>query len=92
VELRVTLDVFADVAYLYLVPDATRLAATTVPGEEEAGSVNLDFDRDGRLVGIEVLRASRWLAREVVERAERIGPRKPPTWPSATVAAWSSVR
>jgi uncharacterized protein YuzE len=71
VELKVTLDAFADVAYIYLVPAGR--AASTVVGDDEAGSVNLDFDRDGRLVGIEVLRASRWLPREVIERAELIG-------------------
>jgi hypothetical protein len=41
------------------VPIRANGVATTVPGEDEAGSVNLDFDRDGRLLGIEVLAASR---------------------------------
>jgi len=57
--------------------------ATTVPGEHEAGSVNLDFDRDGRLLGIEVLAASRWLPREVIEQAS-------PTEPSEEISCVSS--
>lgn len=71
-EVRVTYDGSADAAYIYLVPIEAGGVATTVAGEDEAGSVNLDFDREGRLIGIEVLRASRWLPREVVEQAERI--------------------
>jgi uncharacterized protein YuzE len=72
-EVRVTYDGSADAAYIHLAPIKADGVATTVSGEGEAGSVNLDFDRDGRLLGIEVLAASRWLPREVIEQAERIG-------------------
>jgi len=72
VEVRVTYDGSADAAYIYLVPIEAGLVATTVPGEDEAASVNLDFDREGRLLGIEVMAASRWLPREVIEQAEHI--------------------
>jgi uncharacterized protein YuzE len=72
-EMRVTYDGSVDAAYIYLVPIQAGDVDATVTGEDEAGSVNLDFDRDGRLLGIEVLAASRWLPREVIERAERIG-------------------
>ena len=58
-EITVTYDGSADAAYIHLVPIRADGVATTVPGEHEAGSVNLDFDRDGRLLGIEVLAASR---------------------------------
>lgn len=68
-----TYDGSADAAYIHLVPIKPGGVATTVMGEEEAGSVNLDFDRDGRLLGIEVLGASRWLPGEVIKQAERIG-------------------
>jgi uncharacterized protein YuzE len=72
VEVRVTYDGSVDCAYIYLVPIEAGGVATTVTGEDEAGSVNLDFDREGRLIGIEVLEASRTLTREVVEQAERL--------------------
>src|SRR3954471_4024469 len=70
VNVSVTYDASADAAYIYLVPIEAGAVATTVPGEDEAGSVNLDFHRDGRLLGIEVLAASRWLPREMIEEAE----------------------
>ena len=72
-KVRVTYDGSADAANIYLVPIEAGGVATTVAGEDEAGSVNLNFDRDGRLLGIEVLAASRWLPAEVIEQAERIG-------------------
>jgi uncharacterized protein YuzE len=37
------------------------------------GDVILDFDGNGRLIGIEVLNASRTLPTELLESAERIG-------------------
>ena len=71
-QVRVTYDGMADAAYIYLVPVEAGAVATTVDGAGEAASVNLDFDREGRLLGIEVLAASRWLPGEVIEQAERI--------------------
>jgi uncharacterized protein YuzE len=72
-EIRVTYDGSVDAAKIYLATIGAGGVVTTVVGEDEAGSVNLDFDPDGRLVGIEVLRASRHLPPEVIERADRIG-------------------
>jgi uncharacterized protein YuzE len=71
-DFRVTYDGMADAAYIYLVP-TERGTAVTVPGEEEASCVNLDFDHDGQLIGIEVLSARQSLPPEVIEHAERIG-------------------
>jgi uncharacterized protein YuzE len=73
VEIRVTYDGSADAAMIYLVPIGPGEVATTVVGEDEAGSVNLDFNSLGQLIGIEVLGASRSLPRGVIEQAERIG-------------------
>jgi uncharacterized protein YuzE len=72
-EVRVTYDGSADAAYIYLTAIDAGAVATTVTGDEEAGSVNLGFDAEGRLVGIEVLAASRWLPRNVIDHADRIG-------------------
>ena len=72
-EIRVTYDGMANAAYIYLVPIGAGEATTTVPGEDEAGSVNLDFDREGRLIGVEVLNARANLPPHVLAHAERIG-------------------
>jgi uncharacterized protein YuzE len=57
---RITYDDDVDAAYIYLSEIGAGEVATTVPGwpSSEAFMVNLDFDRDGRLLGIEVLDAS----------------------------------
>jgi uncharacterized protein YuzE len=62
--LRVTYDEEVDAAYIYLVPEIeVGGAARTVPvdGGEDPWMVNLDVDSDGRIIGIEVLDASRRL-------------------------------
>jgi len=62
----------ANAAYIYLLPINPGGVETTVRGEDEASSVNLDFDRDGRLVGIEVLNARQHLPSEVLDQAESL--------------------
>jgi uncharacterized protein YuzE len=71
-EVRVTYDADSNAAMIYLVPIGPGEVATTVVGDDEAGSVNLDFDREGRLIGIEVLRARQTLPPQVIEQAEKI--------------------
>lgn len=78
---RVTYDPVADAAYIYLVEDLadgmvarTHITEAVVP----MTSVNLDYDHDGLLVGIEILGASRALSPKFfaeAELAERIDPR-----------------
>jgi uncharacterized protein YuzE len=73
---RATYDSSADAAYIYLKP-------TILPGEAKKtyacdpllvdGQINLDFDSAGRLIGIEVLGATRRLPKELLDGAERIG-------------------
>lgn len=68
--MRITYDPAADAAYIQLVPEigAGGVAQTyTCDPTEVDGMVNLDFDHEGRLVGIEVMDASRKLARELLE-------------------------
>jgi len=66
-----TYDRRADAAYLYL-SDGIRdgEVAKTVPVDPAAigGMINLDFDEGGRLLGIEVIGASRRLPRELLDR------------------------
>jgi uncharacterized protein YuzE len=62
--LRVTYDEEANAAYIYLVPEIERGGvAGTVPvdGGDDPWMVNLDLDSDGRIIGLEVLDASRRL-------------------------------
>jgi uncharacterized protein YuzE len=67
---RIEYDAEVDAAYIYLSEIGAGDVATTVPGApgSEALMVNLDFDRDGRLVGIEVMDASTKLPPEFLAR------------------------
>lgn len=71
--LRVTYDDLANAAYIYLVPEIEAGGvARTVPvdGGDDPWMVNLDVDSDGRIIGLEVLDASRRLPPELLaERA-----------------------
>jgi uncharacterized protein YuzE len=75
--MRITYDAAADAAYVSLVgtiadgESATQIHSITTPGDR--GEVALDFDADGRLLGIEVLRASAVLPAAVLADAMRIG-------------------
>jgi uncharacterized protein YuzE len=65
---RVTLDDEVDAAYIYLV-EKYPTPVTTVPVEGVLPDmINLDFDADGRLIGIEVLDARRVLPAEFLDR------------------------
>jgi len=69
IAVRLTYDVEADAAYVYLVAsigsgevEETRHCLV----ELDRAAINLDFDIDGRLLGIEILGASRVLRPEVL--------------------------
>lgn len=68
--MRITYDGEVDAAYIYLREIGAGDVATTVPGwpGTEAFMVNLDFDSDGRLLGIEVMDASTKLPPEFLAR------------------------
>jgi uncharacterized protein YuzE len=72
---RITYDDSADAAYIYLVDsiDAGGVDNTfPIDPTEIDGMINLDFDSDGRLVGVEVLDASRFLRPETLALAQRL--------------------
>jgi uncharacterized protein YuzE len=48
----------ADAAYIYLRPVAVGDAVSTISVHVLHGSVSLDIDREGRVIGIEILQAS----------------------------------
>lgn len=72
--MRTTFDADADAAYIHLVPDiepgrSVRNVEVSIP---EGGSVVLDIDRDGILLGVEVLGARGLLDPMFLAGAERI--------------------
>jgi uncharacterized protein YuzE len=66
VELEIKYDGDADAAYIYLTADRERRAARTVSVVDPFFA--LDFDEDGRAIGIEVLDASVRLPSELLDR------------------------
>ena len=77
----VSWDRSVDAAYISLIPPNERthgVAADSVTLEEIAGetgidalhSLVLDFDRDGKLIGIEVLSARAWLRESTLRAAQ----------------------
>ncbi|MBU1036598.1 DUF2283 domain-containing protein [Patescibacteria group bacterium] len=68
----------ADAAYIYLIKEEERTAGwvkKTYPCDpsEVNGMINLDFDNNGCLGGIEVMDASKKLSQEILDQAETIG-------------------
>ncbi|MEO8025493.1 MAG: DUF2283 domain-containing protein [Bryobacteraceae bacterium] len=72
--MRMTYDREVDAAYLYVQdPIAPGSAVTTHVCEVNTpGSIHLDLDRDGRLLGVEILDASRVLTESALRNAERL--------------------
>jgi uncharacterized protein YuzE len=69
--MRVTYDPEVDAAYIYLREIEVGGSVYTYLAEPEIKTdmINLDFDREGRLIGIEVLSASRHLPPELIAQA-----------------------
>jgi uncharacterized protein YuzE len=70
---RWELDTEADAAYLSITDDEAGGAAVeqVVVGREGRGDIVLDFNADGRLLGVEVLGASALLRPDTLEGAEQ---------------------
>ncbi|MEV7657774.1 DUF2283 domain-containing protein [Streptomyces anulatus] len=77
--MRVEYDASADMAYIYLVDRAAPgEAVRQVPTEDNTAV--LDYDSDGRLLGIEMFSARRRLHPDLLSAAERIDREpRPPT-------------
>ncbi len=70
--MRITYDRTVDAAYIYLIDDnRSGKVKKTYPCDpvEVKGMINLDFDNEGRLIGIEVLDASNKLPSELLSLA-----------------------
>jgi uncharacterized protein YuzE len=71
-----TYDPSVDAAYIYIADEIGEgQVAKTVPLDPAAinGEINLDFDDAGRLIGIEVLGASKRLPETLISRLARLG-------------------
>jgi len=66
--MRITYDKAADAAYVYLVDRIRRgeVARTYSCDVKQVGEINLDFDKGGHLLGIEILNASSRLSPETL--------------------------
>jgi len=78
--MRLTHDAEADADYVYMVEEIDRGEVTSsrvAAIRFENASLLVDLDADGRVLGIEVLGASRVLRAETIQAAEDITRRQP---------------
>lgn len=73
--MRITYDKSVDAAYIYLGKSNSEDFGHTYPCDPIAvsGQINLDFDKNKKLIGIEILDASKKLPEELLRSAEIIG-------------------
>ena len=73
--MRVTLDKSVDIAIIHLADTQPGGVAETCECDTEASAavIHMDFDKDGRLIGIEVNPASKGLPAALLDEAEVIG-------------------
>ena len=71
---KITYDKNADAAYIYLTDIPPAGVAFTYPCDpiEINGMINLDFDKNNQLLGIEIMDASKKLPKEIIESATRM--------------------
>jgi len=70
---RTTYDATADAAYIYLIDESTAGRSVRTPEvRTQNGSVILDLDADGVLLGVEVLGARATLHPDLLAGAERL--------------------
>jgi uncharacterized protein YuzE len=72
--MRVTYDAAIDAAYIYFVDSiaAGGVAMTySCDPSRVKGMINLDFDSEGRLLGLEVLDASHYLSQSLLQAGQR---------------------
>lgn len=73
--MRVTFDAEDNVGYIHLVEELMpgRSARRVVAEDEHGSAVVLDFDGEGRLLGVELLSARRQLHPDLLGTADRVG-------------------
>lgn len=71
--MKITYDRIANAAKLYLLPEyyGRHVSYTYLCDPSEIhGMINLDFDEDGKLTGIEILGADKFLHKEILDMAD----------------------
>jgi uncharacterized protein YuzE len=73
IDTTITYDAEADAAYVYVTNVGKGEVADSIPIEDEdedfpGGELIVDLDKDGRVLGIEVLGASRMLPTKLLDR------------------------
>lgn len=53
--------------------DITTTDSFSVEDKIEFGSIHLDFNKEGKIVGIEIMPASKYLPKELIDSVEQIG-------------------
>jgi uncharacterized protein YuzE len=76
--MRITYDGKVNAAMIYLKDrigpgESARTYVCKPDPDGFGGDINLDFDKSGRLIGIEVLRAHERLPKEILEKADVVG-------------------
>ena len=74
--MNIKYDKSVDSAYIYLSDETENIEVNktyTCDPLKIDGEINLDFDSSGRLIGIEVLNASKKLQNDILNEAEIIG-------------------
>lgn len=66
--MRLTYDANADMAYIYLADIGPGAVSRSEPGSP----VTLDYDKDGRIIGIEIFDAKSRLPLDLLARADRL--------------------
>ncbi len=73
--MKATYDHSVDAAYIYLVPEIVKAQVKNTyccDPREVNGQINLDFDESGRLLGIEILDATRLLHADILDKAKKL--------------------
>ena len=68
-EMKITYDAEADVAYVYFEEISKGKVVQTISLNE---NINVDLDKDGRTLGIEILEASKNLPKNTIKSAKII--------------------
>ncbi|MCZ7604565.1 MAG: DUF2283 domain-containing protein [Planctomycetota bacterium] len=69
--MRILYDKQTDTAYLQLSDDSEKTRTHACDPMEVNGEINLDFGRDGELIGLEIQQARRLLPADLLAAAER---------------------
>lgn len=73
--MKIKYDKEVDAAYIYLVEITEGGVKKTYPCDpkEVDGIINLDFNEDGQLLGIEIMDASKKLPKEILTKLKELG-------------------